>query len=91
MKRSELEHILRASKGTTDETEFIVIGSQSILGRFPDAPRKLRQSMEADLYPKFRPEPGAQIGFTCALRKPWNHDCVLPEKVICRAAVWLHP
>lgn len=56
MKRSDLEHILRASKGVTGETEFIVIGSQSILGPFPDAPRVLRESMEADLYPKFRPE-----------------------------------
>jgi len=53
MKRSDLEHILRASKGVTDETEFIVIGSQAILGRFPDAPRVLRQSMEADLYPRY--------------------------------------
>ncbi len=56
MKRSDLEHILRASKGITGETEFIVIGSQSILGPFPDAPRALRESMEADVYPKFRPE-----------------------------------
>ena len=56
MKRSELEHILRASKGVTAETEFIVIGSQAILGPFPDAPRVLRQSMEADLYPRYRPE-----------------------------------
>ena len=56
MKRSDLEHILRASKGVTGETEFIVIGSQAILGPFPDAPRVLRQSMEADIYPKHRPE-----------------------------------
>src|SRR5437016_2684592 len=56
MKRSDLEHILRASKGVTGEKEFIVIGSQAILGRFPDAPRVLRQSMEADLYPRLRPE-----------------------------------
>jgi hypothetical protein len=61
MKRADLEHILRASKALTGETEFIVIGSQSILGRFPDAPRELRQSMEADLYPRFRPELAALI------------------------------
>ena len=42
MKRSDLEHILRASKGATGEKEFIVIGSQAILGPFPDAPRVLR-------------------------------------------------
>lgn len=51
MKRSDLEHILRASKGITGENEFIVVGSQSVLGPFPDAPRVLRQSTEADLYP----------------------------------------
>lgn len=56
MKRSDLEHILRASKGVTGETEFIVIGSQCILGPHPDAPRELRHSMEADLYPKLRPD-----------------------------------
>jgi len=42
MKRSDLEHILRASKGVTGEKEFIVIASQAILGPFPDAPRVLR-------------------------------------------------
>ena len=56
MKRADLEHILRACKGTTGETEFIVIGSQAILGRHPDAPRVLRESIEADVYPKLRPD-----------------------------------
>jgi len=61
MKRSDLEHILRASKGITGETEFIVIGSQSILGPHPDAPRVLRHSMELDLYPKHRPDLSAAL------------------------------
>lgn len=61
MKRADLEHILRASKGVTGETEFVVVGSQAILGRFPDAPRELRQSMEADLYPKFKPGLAVEI------------------------------
>src|SRR5436190_22820192 len=49
------------SKGVTGEAEFIVIGSQAILGPFPDAPRVLRESMEADLYPRHRPELAAAI------------------------------
>src|SRR3954467_12141284 len=61
MKRSELEHILRASKQITAETDFIVIGSQSILGPCPDAARVLRQSAEPDLYPKHRPELSAEL------------------------------
>ena len=56
MKRADLEHIPRASKGVTGESEFVVIGSQAILGPHPDAPRELRESMEADLYPRLRPE-----------------------------------
>lgn len=56
MKRSELEHLLRASKGATGEQDFIIIGSQSVLGKHPDAPRELRQSMELDIYVRSKPE-----------------------------------
>jgi len=56
MKRSEVEHILRAAKEITGEEEFILIGSQSALGAFPDAPLVLRKSIELDIYPKSRPE-----------------------------------
>lgn len=56
MNRYELEHLLRASSGNTGEREFIIIGSQSLLGKHPDAPRELRQSMELDIYPRHRPE-----------------------------------
>ncbi len=35
----------------------MVIGSQSILGQFPDAPAALRASIEAGVYPLRRPEP----------------------------------
>jgi hypothetical protein len=56
MKRQELEHIVRAAAGITGEKEFIVLGSQSILGKFLDAPHSLRHSMEVDIYPREHPE-----------------------------------
>ena len=56
MKRADLEHILRASRQITGEDDFILLGSQSILGKWPDAPRALRVSMELDIYPRYRPE-----------------------------------
>jgi len=56
MNRAEFEHLLRASSGTTGEKDFIIIGSQSVLGKHPDAPRDLRQSMELDIYPLHRPD-----------------------------------
>jgi hypothetical protein len=85
MKRADLEHILRASKGVTGETEFIVIGSQAILGRFPDAPRELRHSMEADLYPRFKPELADEIEGSLGELSPFHQtfgyqaDGVSPE------------
>jgi len=52
MTRSELEHIIRAAGTIANDTEIIIIGSQSVLGQFPDAPVALLASMEADVYPK---------------------------------------
>jgi hypothetical protein len=56
MNRYELEHLLRASSGNTGEKHFIIIGSQSVLGKHPDAPRELRKSMELDIYARDKPE-----------------------------------
>src|SRR5216683_4178305 len=56
MKRSELEHLIRAAGRIAGEREIVVIGSQAVLGQFPDAPMALLRSMEADLYPRSKPD-----------------------------------
>lgn len=56
MKRSELEHLIRVAGSIADDSEIVVIGSQSILGQFPNAPLPLLVSAEADLFPLHRPE-----------------------------------
>lgn len=56
MKRSQLEHIIRAAAGNADATDLVVIGSQAILGTYPDAPDELLVSMEADVFPRDRPQ-----------------------------------
>lgn len=56
MTRSQLEHIIRASGSIADAKEIVVIGSQAILGQFPEAPEELRISREADVYPLRHPE-----------------------------------
>ncbi|ACT52084.1 KfrB domain-containing protein [Methylovorus glucosotrophus] len=56
MRRSDIEHLLRAAGDVLNETAFIVVGSQSILGKYPDAPAELLQSAEADLIAKNKPE-----------------------------------
>jgi hypothetical protein len=55
MKRSELEHLIRAAGAIAGERELVVIGSQAILGQFPDAAPDLLISMECDLYPRRNP------------------------------------
>lgn len=56
MRREDLEHLIRAAAAITNQYELVVVGSQSILGAFPDAPAALLRSMEADLYPLRRPD-----------------------------------
>jgi len=56
MRRADLEHLIRASADIAADDEIIVIGSQAILGQFPDAPADLLVSVEADVYPRRHPE-----------------------------------
>jgi hypothetical protein len=56
MTRAQLEHVIRAAATIADDDEIVVLGSQAVLGQFPDAPAELLVSDEADVYPKNRVE-----------------------------------
>lgn len=49
MKKREVDHVLRAAGRITGEKQFIIIGSQSLHGKFPDLPDDLIRSFEVDL------------------------------------------
>ena len=51
MNRKQLEHLVRASGSISGCRDVVIIGSQALLGAFPDAPPEILTSMEADLYP----------------------------------------
>jgi hypothetical protein len=51
MTRDELEHAIHAACEVTDDDAVYVVGSQAILGQYPDATAALRMSMEADVIP----------------------------------------
>ena len=61
MNRHELEHLIRASGAITEEYEFVVIGSQSILGKIPYPDPEFKRSAEADIYPRYAPELAEKI------------------------------
>jgi len=56
MTREQLEHAIRAACDVSKDTELWIFGSQAILGEFPNAPERLRTSIEVDAQPKNRPE-----------------------------------
>lgn len=61
MQRKDLEHLLRASGRILEEDMIIVIGSQSILGKFSDPPEELTRSIEANLIAKNHPSRTDQL------------------------------
>jgi hypothetical protein len=73
MTRQQLEHLIRAASVIANDDELIVLGSQSILGSYPDAPPTLLVSVEADLYPKNHPERADLIDGTIGELSPF-HD-----------------
>ena len=60
MKRADLEHVIRAAAAIVED-DIVVVGSQAILGQFPDAPDSLLFSQEADVYPRGNPERAIEI------------------------------
>jgi hypothetical protein len=54
--REQLEHVIRAAATIAGDDEIVVIGSQAILGRHPDAPGELCISADVDLYPRHHPD-----------------------------------
>jgi hypothetical protein len=61
MRRRELEHIIRAAAAVAQDDELVIVGSQAILGQFPEAPESLLVSREADVYPRNHPERSDEI------------------------------
>ena len=88
MRRADLEHVIGAAANALGADAFVVIGSQAILGSYPEAPEPLLRSMEVDLYPRDHPERAIEIdgalgdgspfheafGFYAPRRRPRNGE-----------------
>ena len=72
MTREQLEHVIRAVADLTGETKLIIIGSQAILGQFPDPPPELLVSQEIDVYTPGRPETAEFITGAFGLDTPFE-------------------
>ncbi len=85
MKRSEFEKLLCTAGKLSPEKEFIVFGSQALLGYMAKPPKDLLVSIELDLYPKHYPEAArlieAELGRDSkfARKHAYYADYVSPE------------
>jgi hypothetical protein len=72
--RAQLEHIIRAAGIIADDNDVVVVGSQAILGEFPNAPAELLVSNEADVYPRARTERSDLIDATIGEGSPFQRE-----------------
>ncbi|MPZ30796.1 MAG: hypothetical protein GEV13_07325 [Rhodospirillales bacterium] len=49
MKKQQVDHVLRAAGRITGEKQFVIIGSQSLHGKYPDVADEIVASAEVDL------------------------------------------
>ena len=56
MKKQQLDHVLRAAGRITGAKQFVIIGSQSLHGTYPDLPDDIVRSAEVDLIASKMPD-----------------------------------
>jgi hypothetical protein len=61
VRKPDFDHLIAAAAAVTGETEIVVIGSQAIFGTVEDPPASMLRSIEADIYPRARPERAEEI------------------------------
>lgn len=74
MKRRDLEHLIRAAGAIAEASELVILGSQAILGKYPEAPEELLVSQEADLYPLRAPEQAELIDGSIGELSPFHEE-----------------
>jgi hypothetical protein len=61
VRREDFEHVVAAAANVTGLDDFVVIGSQAILGTQAEVPAEMLDSIEADMYPRDAPEQADRI------------------------------
>ncbi len=56
MKKQQLDHVLRTAGRVSGQRQFVIIGSQSLHGTYPDLPDSIVRSAEVDLIASRNPD-----------------------------------
>jgi hypothetical protein len=70
--RAQLEHVIRAAGTIANVDDVVVIGSQAVLGEFPDAAAEFLVSNEADVFPREHAERADLIDSTIGEGSPFQ-------------------
>ena len=73
MKKQQLDHVLRAAGRITGEKQFVIIGSQSLHGRYPGLPDAIQLSANVDLIAARRAEQTALLS-EIGLASPFHQE-----------------
>jgi hypothetical protein len=90
VRRQDFEHVVKAAADIARD-EIVVVGSQAVLGQFPNASERLLRSHEVDLFPKTDPARSAEIdgaiGDGSQFHATWGYYAhgVGPETVVAPA------
>lgn len=85
MKKPQLELALSTAGRIARDNDFIVFGSQSILGTVARPPKQCLVSLEVDLYPRRHPQTAHLIAAELGRRSAFSRkqgffvDCVTPD------------
>jgi hypothetical protein len=85
MKKSQLELALRSAGKIARERDFIVFGSQCILGTVAAPPQDCLLSTEVDIYPRHHPQAVGLVSTELGPRSAFSRehgfvvDCVTPD------------
>ncbi len=74
MQPEDFEHVLAAAAAVTGEQEFVVVGSQAILGSVAKPPSALLVSMEVNIYPRHAPEAAIRIDGSLGDGSPFHNS-----------------
>jgi hypothetical protein len=74
LKRENLEHVIRAAGAIAEANDLVILGTLSVLGKYPNAPQEILLSEDFDLYPLDDPEKAELIDGTIGEMSPFHHE-----------------
>jgi len=88
MKKQQVDHVLRAAGRITGEKQFVIIGSQSLHGKYPDLADAIVSSAEVDLIASNKPDRTESSTRSASIRPFTSSSVTTPNKKTLDSPGW---